>query len=80
MCVMDDLNGFGERLRAAMERAGYSKSRRAAAALDVADGQLRNWLLDRSRPRLEYVPVICRTFNVSANELLGLDQDPNPTT
>lgn len=61
---------FGERLRAAREKAGYPDAKSFAEALGVEPPAYRYWERGGAQPDLVMVARICRLLNVDANYLL----------
>lgn len=62
---------IGQRLAAAIRRAGTSQGR-LANALGVSRGTMSSWAKGRYQPPLETLADACRLLGVSADELLGL--------
>ncbi len=63
---------IGQRLAAAIRRAGKSQSD-IASALGVSRGTISSWAKGRYQPPLEALVDLCRLIGVSADEVLGLE-------
>lgn len=65
---------FGKRLKEVRKLNGLSQ-KQLAQLLDLSDTSISNWERGTSYPSLESLVNICTTCNVSANYLLGIEED-----
>ena len=65
---------FGIRLKEIRKINGLSR-KHLATLINVSEGTISNWERGTSYPSFEYLNSICITCNVSANYLLGIEED-----
>ncbi|MBP5242520.1 MAG: helix-turn-helix transcriptional regulator [Clostridia bacterium] len=65
---------FAERLKELRTERGL-KQRDLAAALQTTDDSVYSWEKGRSQPSIEMILKICIYFEVSADYLLGLENE-----
>ena len=65
---------FGKRLKEVRKANGLSQSH-LATLINVSEGTISNWERGTSYPSLESLVSICTTCNVSANYLLGIEEE-----
>lgn len=68
---------FGQRLRAARKARG-EKQEDLGLVLGVKKSQISEMERGSTSTTLEKLSIICRHYNVSADYLLGLTDDPKP--
>lgn len=68
---------FGQRLRAARKAAGQ-KQEELGQVLDVGKSQISELEHGTSSTSLEKLSLICLHYNISADYLLGLTDEPKP--
>ena len=68
---------FGQRLRA-IRKASGQKQEELGAVLGVQKSQISELERGSASTTLERLSVICEHYNVSADYLLGLTDDPKP--
>lgn len=73
---MDTGRIFQERLRQVRREKGLSQ-KKAASELGLTDTGYRNYETGTRRPTFEVLPRLARFFGVSADYLLGLNDDPH---
>lgn len=69
---------LSERLKKARLRAGYATQKAASDALGVERTRYLKWEGGVYSPPLDVLVKMCRLFNVSADYLLGLTEEPAP--
>ena len=74
---MFNKNQFGERLRILRKRANENQGD-LAAILDVTITQISDMETGKRSTTLEKFALICEHYQVSADYLLGLIDDPRP--
>lgn len=68
---------FGQRLRAT-RKAAKEKQEELGRVLGVGKGQISGMERGSTATTLERLSLICQHYNVSADYLLGLTDDPKP--
>ena len=68
---------FGQRLREARKAAGQ-KQEELGLALNLGKGQISGMERGTSSTTLEKLSLICQHYNISADYLLGLTDEPKP--
>lgn len=66
-------NLFAERLNDLIKETGLSK-RKFAEKIGVSAMSVSDWSTGKIQPTAENIYLICKTFNVSADYLLGLTE------
>ena len=74
---MFSTEAFGQRLRAA-RKAAKEKQEELGRVLDGGKSQISELEHGTSSTSLEKLSLICQHYNVSADYLLGLTDDPKP--
>ena len=74
---MFSAEAFGQRLRAARKAAGQ-KQEELGRALNLGKGQISAIERGHASTSLEKLSLICQHYNISADYLLGLTDDPKP--
>ena len=69
MCEIDLLPGFGERLKEAIQRKGYTQ-KELSEILGVNQDTITNYVQERSFPKADMLLNICQLLDVSADWLL----------
>lgn len=70
-----ELQAFAVRLRQAREKAGLTQQQ-VATAIGLSNyNSYQYWERAQRWPSTEYLPSLCRTLGVSADELLGLRRE-----
>ena len=64
---------FGEDIKKCRKDAGFSQ-KEIAKKLGVNQSSISDWENDISRPDLETIFELCKIFNVTIYELLGVDE------
>ncbi|MBD3176557.1 MAG: helix-turn-helix domain-containing protein [Armatimonadia bacterium] len=67
---------FAERLEAALERAGMTRMALADALGYATDSSVRAYVLQVNEPKISFLRAAARVLGVSADYLLGLDDEP----
>jgi len=65
---------FGQKLREIRLKINFPQAR-FAAIIGVSDTQYQRYEYDESEPTLKVLKMICHSFNVNANYLLGLSDE-----
>ncbi len=65
---------FGKRLKEVRKLNNFTQ-KQLAKLLDVSESAITNWERGFSCPSIENIAKICTTCNVSANYLLGIEED-----
>lgn len=52
--------------------------KQAALNMGIAENQYQSYELGRSKPSYEIIIKLCQYFNISADYLLGLSNNPTP--
>ena len=66
------------RLRSAREKAGY-KQEDVANLLGVTPQKVSSFETGRTRVDVDTLVILCRLYNVDANDIMGLSQIPQST-
>lgn len=66
---MDNLNNFGDNLKAAIQRSGFTQ-KELSEILRINQDTITNYIKGKSMPRVDTFYNICKTLNVSADSLL----------
>jgi len=66
---------FNEKLRVARKELGITQ-KQAATDLDTSERNYQHYEAGTSKPSFDFLPKLCRYFNVSADYLLGLSDEP----
>ena len=74
---MFSIEAFGQRLREARKAAGQ-KQEELGQTLNLGKGQISAIEHGTSSTTLEKLSLICQFYNVSADYLLGLTDEPKP--
>jgi len=69
VCEIDLLPGFGERLKEAIQRKGYTQ-KELSEILGVNQDTITNYVQERSFPKADMLLNICQLLDVSADWLL----------
>lgn len=69
MCEINLLPGFGERLKEAIQRKGYTQ-KELSEILGVNQDTITNYVQERSFPKADMLLNICQLLDVSADWLL----------
>jgi len=64
---------FGEDIKKCRKDAGFSQ-KEIAKKLGLNQSSISDWENDISRPDLETIFELCKIFNVTIYELLGVDE------
>jgi len=67
--------GFTERLLI-MRKNGKISQKQAASVMDVSETQYQNYEYGKHLPTIDKIEKLCRCFNISADWLLGLSDNP----
>ncbi len=65
---------ISERIRELRETAGYSQAQ-LAKKLDVTRSSVNAWEMGLSTPTTQYIVALSRLFHVSADYLLGIENE-----
>ena len=76
---MIDKSTFGYRLRAARKHAGITQ-KELATLINAKHNSVSNWENGQNMPDPDTIVDICEALNVSANFLLGNEEDFNDVT
>ena len=68
---------FPERLKE-VRKNNNSTQRQVAEMLGASESQYQLYEYGKHKPNYEYIIKLCRYFNVSADYLLGLTDEPRP--
>lgn len=63
---------LGQRIREVRTEAGMTQAQ-FGAMLAVSQDTISLWEKDKSMPTVECLVAICKTFRISADDLLGLE-------
>lgn len=63
-----------DKIRTLREQAGYSQSQ-LARKLDVTRSSVNAWEMGLSTPTTQYIVMLARLFHVSADYILGLEEE-----
>ncbi len=63
---------YGQRLREARKACGLTQ-KQLALAVNTTDDSIYSWEKGRRQPSVEQIRQLCKTLNVSADYLLGLE-------
>lgn len=63
---------FGKRLKRALELNGKGARQSLVEQLEINDNTISYWLNGTRAPKVDQIPIICKTLDISANELLGM--------
>lgn len=67
-----DMEGLGERIKELREEAGISQPT-LAKGICVSNCIISKWENNLMEPKATYIVRLCKYFNISSDELLGLD-------
>lgn len=65
---------ISEKIRELRERAGYSQAQ-LAKRLNVTRSSVNAWEMGLSMPTTQYVIAMCKLFHVSADYILGIQNE-----
>lgn len=65
---------FALRLRENRKFCGYTQQQ-LAKAIGTTDDSIYSWEKGRSQPSIEYLRALCRVFDVTADYLIGLEDE-----
>ena len=65
---------FGENFKKLRKQAGLTQ-RQVAEAIGICQSNVSDWEKDISRPEYENLIALCKLYDVSADEILGINKD-----
>lgn len=65
---------FAIRLKELRTEKGYTQ-KQLAELIETTDDSIFSWEKGRSQPSIDFIRALCRLFNVSADYLLGLEDE-----
>lgn len=68
---------FNERLKGLREDKDMNQTQ-LATAIHSTQRTISNWEQGNSEPNIEMIKSLCQFFNVSADYILGLTNNPDP--